>query len=97
MNGSPVNLDLDAFRFSLYLNEQFMGSNYEPFPLRTVAGHQEQILGFVISIDPFYRQFLDQAAENDEYAWSIKGRYKILLPFKEKAIWLDLQSRWNGF
>ncbi len=75
---------------------QFMGSNYEPFPLRTVAGHQEQILGFVIPIDPFYRQFLDQAAENDEYAWSIKGRYKILLPFKEKAIWLDLSSRWNG-
>ncbi len=95
VNGSPVNLDLDAFRFSLYLGEQFMGSNYEPFVLRTVAGGQEETMAFIIPVGPSYLQFLDQAEDSDGYAWSVKGRYKIVLPFKEKAIWLDLQSRWN--
>jgi hypothetical protein len=96
VNDSAVGLDLESLRFSLHLNDQFVGSNYEPFSTSVPARLAEKSLEFAIPVDVFYQQFLDQAEAEGTYAWSVRGRYNIVLPFKEKPIWLDLQGQWSG-
>lgn len=95
-NDSPVNFDLEEFRFSLDLNGQFVGSNYVPYSKGTLESFGETTMDFVIPIQPQYQRYLEQAQESDSYAWFVSGRYKLVLPIREKEIWLDTKSRWDG-
>lgn len=95
-NDAPVTIALDSFRFSLYLNEQFIGSNYEAFPKRELISKEEASLEFAIPIQSYYQKLLDQAEKNDLFSWSVKGRYRLILPFGEKTIWLNIEGGWSG-
>ena len=96
VNDSPIDIELDSFLFGLYLDGQFVGSNYEPFSQGTVASFGEVILAFDIPIESNYHQYLEAAREKDSYPWSVSGRYKLTLLDWEKVIWLDIRSRWSG-
>jgi hypothetical protein len=95
-NDSPVNFELDEFRFSLDLNGQFVGSNYVPYSKGILESFEEATMDFVIPIQPQYQQYLEEAQEKDSFSWFVNGRYKLVLPIREKAIWLDIKSRWDG-
>ena len=95
-NGSPLKVELENLDFSLYLNGQFIGSNYTPFTKRTLDGFEEATMNFVIPIRPFFFQYVEQARQKEDFSWSVNGRAKLLLPPKEKGIWLDIREHWSG-
>jgi len=95
-NNSPVNFNLEEFRFSLDLNGQFVGSNYVPYTMGILESFEETTMDFLIPIQPQYQQYLEQARESNSFSWFVSGRYKLVLPIREKAIWLDTKSRWDG-
>lgn len=95
-NGSPINIELEAFHFNLYLNGHFIGSNYVPFTKRILDGFEETTMDFVIPIRPFYLQYIEQARQEQGFSWFVRGRAKLLLPFREKEIWLNVREHWSG-
>ena len=96
-NTSPINVRLETFHFSLYLNGQFVGSNYEPFTEIVLAGLEDITMDFIIPIQPFYQQFISQAHQTDGFSWSARGRAKLLLPFRDRVIWMNINEPWSGY
>lgn len=95
-NASPLSMRLEQVHFSLYLNGDFVGSNYEPFSSRDVSGFEETELHFRIPLQPFYLQYVKQAREQERFSWSLRGNAKLILPFREDVVWLDLNESWSG-
>ncbi len=95
-NGSPISIKLDELHFSLYLNKHFVGTNADTLTKRTIGGFGETTINFAIPIRPFFLQYIDQAREEETFSWSVDGSAKLLLPFKEREIWLNVTERWSG-
>ena len=96
-NGSSLSVRLDEFHFSLYLNKHFMGTNTATLTKRTIGGFEETTMDFVIPIRPFFLQYIEQARKEEVFLWSVDGSAKVLLPFKEREIWLNVTEHWSGY
>ena len=95
-NQSPLSMRLETMHFSLYLNRNFVGSNYEPFTAKTLRGFEETAMRFVIPLRPFYLQHVQQAREEENFSWFLSGMAKLVLPFNEDVVWLDLRESLSG-
>ena len=95
-NRSPLTVELDRVHFSIYLNRNFVASNYGGFEKVTLAGLEEQTLDFDIPLQPFYLRYIEEAREQEEFSWVIRGRGKLILVFRESEIWLNISGRWKG-
>ena len=96
-NGSPVSIRLEEFRFSLYLNRHFVGTNPEISTKTALGGFEETTLDFAVQIRPFFIQYIEQAREEGAFSWSANGTARVRLPFKEREIWLNVTERWSGY
>lgn len=97
-NRSSVNVQLDSFRFKLYLNGNFLGSNYYPLTERLfLDGFEETSVDFVVPLRPFYLQYIEQAGQKEDFSWLVRGEVRLLLlPFNENEIWLNIKEHWSG-
>jgi hypothetical protein len=95
-NQSPLEIELEKFHFSLYLNGEFVGSNYEPFTAKILTGLEEVVMRFRIPLQPFYIQHVERAREEKDFSWFLTGRAKLVLPFREDVVWLNLRESWSG-
>ena len=97
-NGSPTDaIEVDVLDFSLYLNDNFVGSNYAPFSGITVRESEQTAMDFVIPIRPFYHQHIEQARQSESFAWSLRGQAKLVLPSsKDKEFWIAIRDQWSG-
>jgi LEA14-like dessication related protein len=94
-NDSSVGVTVDALHFNLYINGQYVGTG-GPSEQRALSGFEETALDLEIPTRPSFQQYIDQAREKEEFSWSVKGRYKLVLPYKDRVIWLDLVGYWSG-
>lgn len=95
-NISPLAMRLESMHFSIFLNGEFMGSNYEPFTERALDGLEETTLHFRIPLQPFYLQYVKKAREEEKFSWSLRGSAKLVLPFRENVVMLTLRESWSG-
>ena len=95
-NHSLLNIELERFNFSVYLSGEFVGSNYEPFTAKTLEGLEKVVMRFRIPLKPFYIQYVERAQQENRFSWSISGRVKLVLPFREDVVWLNLRESWSG-
>ena len=96
-NRSPINMKVKTFHFGLYLNENFIGSNYAPFAERNLAGFEETRMDFVIPVRPVFLQYIKRARQEEGFSWFVRGKAKLLLPFKGKEFWLNVREHWSGY
>jgi LEA14-like dessication related protein len=96
-NESPFDIKLEAFTLNLYLNEDFIGSNYDPFTERNLNGFEETTIDFLIRVQPSYVPHITQAQQEESFSWSLRGRVKLLLPFRDKEVSLPISERWRGY
>jgi hypothetical protein len=96
VNESPLAVELETLHFSLHLNGNFVASDYQGFEKVTLEGFNKKTLGFDISLQPFYLRYIEEAREGEGFAWSLRGRVKLLLPFRQKGVWLDIVDEWKG-
>jgi LEA14-like dessication related protein len=94
-NESSVGVRVDALHFNLYINGEYVGTS-GPFEQRALSGFEETALDLVIPTRPSFQQYIDQAREKEDFSWSVRGRYKLVLPYKDRAIWLDLVGYRSG-
>ena len=73
-----------------------MGSNYEPFTAKTLTGLEEVAMRFRIPLQPFYMRHVERAREEENFSWSLRGSAKLVLPFREDVVWLNLRESWSG-
>lgn len=97
-NESPINVQLDSFRLTMYLNGNFLGSNIYPLSERLfLNGFEETSKVFSIPLRPYYLQYINQARQKGEFSWLLSGEVRLrLLPFGESEMWLNIQERWSG-
>jgi hypothetical protein len=94
-NQAPIDITMSYFHFSLYLNGNFMGSNYTPFTGQELASFQEEQLEFIIPLRPFYAQYIEQARANDSFSWSIRGGTRVYLPPYDHEVNLNVRQSWS--
>jgi LEA14-like dessication related protein len=94
-NNVPLDLVLSYFHFSLYLNGNFMGSNYTPLTDQALAGSAEEVVTFVIPLRPFYEQYIAEARAGEGFAWSIRGFVRLYLPRYEHEVTLNVREQWR--
>ena len=70
--------------------------NNEPFTAKNLEGFEKTTMRFIIPLQPFYLQHVRQAQEEENFAWLLRGMAKLILPFNEDAVWLDLRESWSG-
>ena len=98
VNRADIDVQLDAFRFKLYLNGHFLGSHYFPLTRKLLLKSlDETSASFVIPIQSFYFQYIEQARQEKEFSWLVRGEVRlVLLPFNESEVWLDINEHWSG-
>ena len=94
-NTSSQSMTIDRVHFGLYLNGDFMGSNYEGWEPLTATGGMDQEVVFRIELRDFYQSRLDRARESGEYGWSIQGETVVLLPYRDKRISMRIAQSWR--
>ena len=95
-NDSPLPVELEMMHFSIYLNGNFVASNYADFEKMSLDGFEEETMTFNIRLQPFYTRYIREAQEGAGFSWSIRGRAKLILPFRENEVWLNIAHRWVG-
>jgi hypothetical protein len=97
-NGSPIDVQLEFFYLRLYLNDNFMASQYYPSADRlSLAGFEEMTVDFVVPLRPFYLQYIEQARQREDFSWLVRGEVRLLLsPFHESEVWLGIEEHWSG-
>ena len=95
-NTSPLGIQIEDVHFSTYLNGHFMGSNYDAFAERTLGGSEEVLLDFVIALRPFYLQHIEEARQEGEFEWFLRGQANLRLPFDQHKFALHIREAWSG-
>lgn len=95
-NGSSLDIKLEDLHFGVYLNGDFMGSNYDAFAGKVVAGSKKADLNFVIPLRPFYVQHIEQAQQQEEFEWFLRGQAHLYLPFNAHRLSLAIREGWTG-
>ncbi len=60
---SKLDIKLDILNFSLYLNGNFMGSNYDPFAQTTAKAFKVTAIDFVVPLQPSHLQHIKWARQ----------------------------------
>ncbi|NLE76670.1 MAG: hypothetical protein GX605_07955 [Chloroflexi bacterium] len=95
-NNSALQFRLQDLHFSIYLNGNFMGSNYTPFYELVLGPNQTETMEFVIPLRPFYLQHLERARAEDKFSWYARGRFRLLLPYRDRELWLNIREYKEG-
>lgn len=95
-NGSPVNVELDAFDVYLYIDGRFVGTNYIPFTKRSLGSFEETTMDFVIPISPLQLQYVEQARQKEDFSWFVRGKAKLLFPSFKQETWLYIREHWTS-
>jgi len=94
-NGSGISVRLEALDLYLYLNGHFMGTNYAPFAKIALDGFEETTMEFAMPITYLNRQFVERARQEEGFSWFVRGRAKLVLPYREREIWLYVREHWT--
>jgi LEA14-like dessication related protein len=94
-NDAPLDLLINHVHFSLYLNGNFMGSNYTPWVERELKGFQGEQVELIIPLRPFYMQYVEDARAGEGFAWSIRGFARIYLPRYDHEVNLNVRETWS--
>lgn len=95
-NRSPLAIRLKDLHFGVYLNGDFLGSNYDSFAERTLNSSEETDLEFVIPLRPFYQGLIERAQQEEQFEWSLRGRASLQLPFGPHEYALQIREGWSG-
>jgi hypothetical protein len=98
VNRSDIDVQLDAFRFKLHLNDRFLGTHHFPLTRKLLLKSvDETSASFVLPIQSFYFQYIEQARQEKDFSWLVQGEVRlVLLPFNENEVWLDINEYWSG-
>jgi hypothetical protein len=94
-NESPLDVKLRGIHFNIYLNGNFMGSNYAPLTERMLDGFEVAKLDFFIPVRPFYLQHIEQAEQRGEFKWFLRGRVDLELLENGHQFWLNIREQWS--
>jgi hypothetical protein len=97
-NDSPVDVQLQFYYLRLYLNDNFMASQYYSSAERlSLAGFEETTVDFVVPLRSFYLQYVEQARQSEDFSWLVRGEVRLLLSsFHESEVGLGIEEHWSG-
>jgi hypothetical protein len=94
-NSSAMEMKVQEIHFSLYLNGEFIGSNYTPFDDALLQPYEQTQLTTVIPLRPLFLQRVEQGTEREMQNWFLRGTFRLYLPYREKDLWVNVRESWS--
>lgn len=93
-NPSTLNVTLNRFSFSLYVNGRFVGV-YD-YLKKTDFAPGKSTLSVVADIHPLYARDIYEEKKQDTLLWFINGRAVVALPYRDFYFLLDVREYFTG-